>query len=311
MYDLIGDIHGQAPELEVLLGKLSYQNTGGLYHHPERKVVFLGDFIDRGDHQRRVLEIARRMIDEGSAMSVIGNHEYNAIAYHTRGSSGGFLREHNVKNDGQHEKFLQEFANDPHGMHEIIEWFRTLPLWLDLDGFRVIHACWDQVIIDRLKLDYGPDSLANDDLLHASSDRSTWQFEALETLLKGKELALPNGTNFKDKSGHRRNEIRLKWWTREGTYRDAYFGPEDARANIPNDPIEGDYLIEYGLDEKPVFVGHYWLQGDPSPLAKNIACLDYSVGTKSGKLVAYRWHGEQVLDAANFVAVDRLDSVAK
>jgi hypothetical protein len=50
-------------------------------------------------------------------------------------------------------------------------------------------------------------------------------------------------------------------------------------------------------------MGHYWLSGKPEPLADNIACLDYSVARPGGKLVAYRWNGEQKLLASNFVSV--------
>ena len=41
------------------------------------------------------------------------------------------------------------------------------------------------------------------------------------------------------------------------------------------------------------------LKGEPEPLARNVACLDYSVA-KEGKLVAYRWQGESVLAKENF-----------
>jgi hypothetical protein len=32
----------------------------------------------------------------------------------------------------------------PQGLRSHLEWFRTLPIWLDLDGLRVVHACWDE-----------------------------------------------------------------------------------------------------------------------------------------------------------------------
>ena len=41
------------------------------------------------------------------------------------------------------------------------------------------------------------------------------------------------------------------------------------------------------------------------PLAPNIACLDYSVAKLGGKLVAYRWDGEQTLSRDKFIWVDR------
>lgn len=66
-------------------------------------------------------------------------------------------------------------------------------------------------------------------------------------------------------------------------------------------------MIEYGHAEKPVFLGHYWLEGKPTPLAENIACLDYSVAKKGGKLAGYRWEGERAIDPPKFVAVERID----
>ena len=58
-------------------------------------------------------------------------------------------------------------------------------------------------------------------------------------------------------------------------------------------------IPKYDASDKPCFIGHYWLSGDPEPLAANIACLDYSVA-KNGKLVAYRWSGESRLTRSNF-----------
>jgi Calcineurin-like phosphoesterase len=65
MYDLIGDIHGYADELVELLETLGYQKSQGTYRHPERKVIFLGDFIDRGPKILQVLGIVRPMGRKG------------------------------------------------------------------------------------------------------------------------------------------------------------------------------------------------------------------------------------------------------
>ena len=85
-------------------------------------------------------------------------------------------------------------------------------------------------------------------------------------------------------------------------------GPESARTHIPDDEITGDHLVEYSHKAPPVFLGHYWMEGEPAPLAPNIACLDYSVAKPGGKLVAYRWDGEQVLESGNFFWVERVES---
>jgi len=51
----------------------------------------------------------------------------------------------------------------------------------------------------------------------------------------------------------------------------------------------------------PVVLGHYWLESVPESLAPNIACLDYSVAKRDGKLVAYSWNGGSTLNTASFL----------
>ncbi|MCZ4510119.1 polynucleotide kinase-phosphatase [Streptomyces sp. ActVer] len=71
-FDIIGDIHGCASELESLLGKLGYAD--GV--HPEgRKAVFVGDLVDRGPDTPGVLRRVMSMAGSGSALCVPGNHE--------------------------------------------------------------------------------------------------------------------------------------------------------------------------------------------------------------------------------------------
>ena len=90
---------------------------------------------------------------------------------------------------------------------------------------------------------------------------------ATETVLKGKETALPEGAFYHDKEGTRRTVMRTCWWGDVGTYNEFYMGPEEARANIPRLPMPEDALGQYADDAPPVFIGHYWLDGTPSPLA--------------------------------------------
>lgn len=302
-YDLIGDIHGYSVALEGLLQAMGYTCDGGIYRHPTRRVIFLGDFIDRGPDQRGVIEIVRPMVEAGTALSVMGNHEYNAISWATQNSeTGDYLRPHTQKNRRQHEAFLAAYADDPEAYRGVIEWFKTLPLWLELEGLRVVHACWDPQWITRLREAVGPGNRLTDDLLHQGSKKGAWQYDALETLLKGKEIPLQDGHSFRDKDGNIRHHIRIRWWDQSATtYRAAFMGPDSALTHIPEDEVSGDHLIEYSEHEPPVFLGHYWLEGTPAPLAPNIACLDYSVAKPGGKLVAYRWSGERRLVAENYV----------
>lgn len=77
-FDIIGDIHGCASELEKLLRKLGYGPQG----HPEkRKVIFLGDITDRGPRNLDAYEIVSRMVSQGSALCVVGNHDAKLLRY--------------------------------------------------------------------------------------------------------------------------------------------------------------------------------------------------------------------------------------
>ena len=80
------------------------------------------------------------------------------------------------------------------------------------------------------------------------------------------------------------------------------------RSNSP--PISSSDKVQYSASDKPVFLGHYWMSGQPALLADNIACVDYSVANPGGKLVAYRWDGEATLDSAKFILVERLEQSA-
>jgi len=303
-YDLIGDIHGHFDSLAALLETLGYRKSGNSYQHPARKVIFLGDFVDRGPGQRAVIEAVRTMIEKGDALAVMGNHEFNAIAYATLNpETNEYLRPHTSKNQGQHQAFLDAYAHGSNEYADVIAWFKTLPLWLNAEGLRVIHACWDSEWITRL----GSPKLS-EETLFAACNKGTWQYTAIETLLKGKEIPLKTGSSFRDKDGNERHYIRVRWWDNTATtYKSAFLGPESARTHIPDDEIAGDHLVEYGHQERPVFLGHYWFEGSPKVLASNIACLDYSVAKPGGKLVAYRWDGEQTLSQDKFIWVERVE----
>ena len=100
-YDIIGDVHGYADKLEGLLLKMDYELIDGTWQHPDRKAIFVGDLIDRGPRQIDSVMIAKRMVEAGHAYIVMGNHEFNAIAYATPNPNkpGDFLR--TTKENGQ------------------------------------------------------------------------------------------------------------------------------------------------------------------------------------------------------------------
>jgi protein phosphatase len=76
-FDIIGDVHGCCDELEELLGRLGYaRNESDVFFHPDgRRVVFLGDFVDRGPRIVDALKLVMAMRAAGSALCVPGNHD--------------------------------------------------------------------------------------------------------------------------------------------------------------------------------------------------------------------------------------------
>lgn len=297
MYDLIGDIHGHADALERLLARLGYTRQKGVSKHPDRQAIFLGDFIDRGPKIRETLEIVRPMVESGAALSVMGNHELNALAFHTPDPTrpGEHVRPHSEKNSRQHAETRRQI---PAGeLFSYLDWFRTLPLWLDLDGLRVVHACWDD---SRMATISGP---VTDEFLYAACLPGGSLFEPVEAILKGKEVRLPPATSFRDKDGDERLATRVKWYEppHGHTYRTYAMASEPIESDLPLPDEVIRAAVPYPDDAKPVFVGHYWLHGPrPELLRRNIACVDWSVA-KGGFLCAYRWDGEQELDAGKFV----------
>jgi len=80
-FDIVGDVHGCAGELEQLLALLGYAKTPAddgtlVYSHAQgRKAVFLGDFVDRGPRILDSYGIIKSMVHGGTGLCVPGNHD--------------------------------------------------------------------------------------------------------------------------------------------------------------------------------------------------------------------------------------------
>ena len=222
---------------------------------PERQAIFVGDFIDRGPSQVQTVNTVRRMVEAGVALAVMGNHDLNAIAWHipNPGHPGEFLRPHHSakwgeNNRRQHAAFLAEVEDKPALHAEIIEWFLSLPLWLDLPELQVVHACWHGPFMAWLSPQLHGGRCLTRDLMVPATDEPANEadkdnatptvFKAIEALTKGIEVPLPAGQDFLDKDGIRRNRVRLRWWDEGGTtYRSAAMLSPEERAALPDIPI--------------------------------------------------------------------------
>lgn len=316
-YDIIGDIHGHAAKLEALLSKLGYRRRQGCWRHAERTAIFVGDFIDRGERGVETVRIVRRMVDSGAALAIMGNHELNAIAWHTPDARmpGEYLRPHHSsrwghKNRRQHAAFLKQVQRNPDLHRDIVDWFLTLPLWLELPGLRVVHACWHTPFMTWLSDKLHNGCYLTRALMVQATDEPADEaekdnprpsiFKAVEILTKGIEIPLPTPHTFVDKDGHTRDRVRTRWWDAEATtYRRVALLSEEERTALPELEVPAHARLP-AITAKPVFFGHYWMTGSPRPQSSTAACVDYSAGM-GGPLVAYRWNAGEPLAAHRFV----------
>lgn len=303
--DIIPDIHGQAGKLIFALHQLGWRNErlGWHHHDPNRSIVFLGDYIDRGPENARVIKIVRSLVDSGKAQAIMGNHELNALQFHLDSPlTGEPLRPHTPKNIAQHRSFLDEFPVGGAETQDVLAWMQTLPVFIDDARFRAVHACWDAQAIDVVK-NASPDGVLTQEqlvMMSAPSDETSLQ-NSVECLTKGPEAPLPQGYSITDKDNNPRHSVRLRWWLSGATtWRDAAISvpvlDQLPAADCP------DMLTKYGYPSvaQPVFFGHYWLSGDPVVQAPNALCLDYSAGL-DGPLVTYEFSDacQRALSAAN------------
>lgn len=306
--DIIGDIHGYADKLTGLLEQLGYVHNGQYFVPPEgHQALFIGDLIDRGPQQLATLEMVFAMLDADVADAVMGNHEYNALTFASIDPNNPerYLRSHNDVHIRQHEAFLAEapFGSDIHQYW--LTRFYELPLWLETDNACYVHACWDVDSMAVLKPLLTADNCLTPSAVALTAQKHTPPYEALERVLKGVETALPEGLVMVDKDGAERKHVRVSWWLddlRSRTIHQIARAPSSGLAQIPVDAMAEN--IDFALKtHKPVFVGHYWLTGNPEPLSIQVICTDYSAAVDSGYLTCYQLDTAQPLplNAANFV----------
>lgn len=298
--DVIGDIHGYADKLVGLLQQLGYVHNGQYFVPPAgHRALFIGDLIDRGSQQVATLEIVFAMLDADVADAVMGNHEYNALAYATPDPDdiSQYLRSHNEIHTRQHEAFLAEV---PFGSEAHQYWLKRLyeiPLWLETDYACFVHACWDVDSMAILQPLLTENNCLTTQGLIATSREGSVEFDALERVLKGVETPLPNGLIMVDKEGTERTRVRVRWWLDQLNTRSLHElarAPLSALAQIPQDVLAEN--IDFALKtNKPVFVGHYWLTGEPEPLSPQVVCTDYSAAVDSGYLTCYQLDSQQPL----------------
>ncbi|MBP47908.1 MAG: metallophosphoesterase [Myxococcales bacterium] len=321
--DIIGDVHGELGALKRLLSKLG---VDWINMSVERPLVFVGDLIDRGPDSPGVVALVRSLRDAGLAWCVAGNHELNLLAHELK-QGNGWARDQMPERfrlpfEGRMiEGIFDSVAASNEQRTEILEFISDLPVVLEREDLRVVHACWwsDAVAalpeygeiselseriqrqIDgeltsqgwiekrekelsacaRLKDPDAPPQTPPHAHVHVTERRQ--RLNPIRALTSGLERPLMEHEQADFKGGKWRYLRRLAWW-------------------------------EHYEQNPAVVVGHYWrsrsaVQDDnwaterPTDWAGprgNVFCLDYSVGLRfaersvgrsefRGGLAAMRW----------------------
>jgi hypothetical protein len=298
--DIIGDIHGELSALESLLKKLGYDDRGR--HSEGRKLVFVGDLIDRGPDSPGVLRSVIRLVESGNAQCISGNHELNAVrndSGNNRSGEGWWYG----KSEAEYDYTL---VDPDEKQRSFLPFLRSLPGALEREDLRVIHACWHEPSVEKLR---GAGSV-----IEAFKEEA----EALQPRLKKLRSSLEQP--WKDrgmtpaKLKDRQNKVEL-------IPELAHFDQENQMGNAVKVATSG---MERAADDSfyasgkwrmvrrvpwweeytgpPVVVGHYWrryyperpanaekvetdLFGDTPPEnalgpERQVMCIDYSVGMR-------------------------------
>lgn len=126
----IGDIHGCYNELKKLIDGLT---NDGYYNPATDRIVFLGDYVDRGDNSREVIKYIREMQDgNDNVIALMGNHEDMLL---------GFCEEVDTMwlYNG-YDYTIKSYIGKKEDFYSDLNWIRGLPLYFEDDYFVYVHA---------------------------------------------------------------------------------------------------------------------------------------------------------------------------
>jgi hypothetical protein len=300
--DLIGDIHGEVGALRDLLGVLGYGRDGV---HPEgRRLVFLGDLSDRGPDSPAVIELVSNLVARGLAQCLMGNHELNLLREARKEGNGWYFGDNH---DRAKQKYLDSRSLDSAKRPAVDAFLRSLPIALEREDLRVVHAAWHPASIAAIRTSelsalelyeihkVRAEQLGNDTGLKQQSDA--------EKASVGSALHDPNarvpllpGQAAYDALIQDSNPISIVTSGLERVAQAPFFASEKWR--MVN---RYAWWNEYG-DPVAVIVGHYWRwpsaaaraklsKGDPDLFEglalnawfganKNVFCVDFAVGAR-------------------------------
>lgn len=327
--DFVGDIHGEITALRHLFYKLGYDDSG--CHPAGRRLVFLGDLIDRGPDSPAVLDAVMTLVNTGKAQCVLGNHELNILLNRPMHGNGWIIQDNPKETPSELKSRIASSQNRSH----YLEFMSSLPLVLENSSFRIAHACWNNTAVDLIKKHNNESVtevynvyqqqyeafIGKDEFAGKLQIEQTRFHDALRDPEQQPPL-LPTIAE-KERLEQMMNPVRMLTTSSMQVAKEPFFGGGKWRM------AERDAWWNSYRDEKPVVIGHFWrqfnqlsdrisgvfgkdlFQGIPSHAwvgaNHNVYCVDYSVGQRHlerkeedtgeflGKLAALRMPARQVM----------------
>jgi len=250
--DIVGDVHGEIGALRSLMGQLGY--TGDGRHAEGRRLVFLGDLTDRGPDSPAVVELVSELLDSGRAQCVLGNHDLNILLDHRKPENKWFWGEEFFDEDG---RVAPQRLADAGIQQRVLSLFRRLPIALERDDVRVIHACWNDEMIQAARQSHDVVGLYehHHDLIEQSFPGLDLDEidRGLEHQNRNPVKRLTSGPEERSdvpihSGGKIRNERRVHWWN-------DYSGPFCAfgHYSIPDGQPRGNgaaFCVDYGVGQR-------------------------------------------------------------
>lgn len=140
--DIVGDVHGEFNALMQLLRHLGYDGSGR--HRDGRRLVFVGDLVDRGPDSPAVLELVMELVRAGHAQCVLGNHELNLLRNDDKDGNSWYT------NPDKKPEYPARRAT-PSLKRRARAFLTSLPLALERNDLRVIHANWNRKALAAIR----------------------------------------------------------------------------------------------------------------------------------------------------------------
>ncbi|TJX14584.1 serine/threonine protein phosphatase [Tissierella creatinini] len=124
---VIGDIHGCYEDLQELLGKIKPDLR-------KDKIIFLGDYIDRGKDSYSVIKLLKGLQEKHGKNHIVllrGNHEQMAID----NIEGGYYRSFNG-----FDTTVRDFKRNNESIADYLDFFQSLPLYHEDEDFIYVHG---------------------------------------------------------------------------------------------------------------------------------------------------------------------------